>query len=56
MFLGAMTEGPGEAMDIDILLALQSFRDGAGSVLADFLMKMTFLGEVNSALVIMAIV
>ena len=43
-------------MDIDILLALQQFREGAGGFLADFLNKMTFLGELNSALVIMAVV
>ena len=29
-------------MDIDILLALQEFRNGAGALLADFLSKMTF--------------
>ena len=43
-------------MDIDILLALQQFREGAGGFLADFLNKMTFLGELNSVLVIMAAV
>lgn len=43
-------------MDIDILLALQNFRNGVGGVLADFMAKMTFLGEINSALVIMAVV
>ena len=42
-------------MDIEILLALQQFRNGAGAFLADFLSKMTFLGEVNSALLIMAV-
>ncbi len=43
-------------MDIEILLALQQFRNGAGGFLADFLLKMTFLGELNTVLVIMAIV
>ncbi len=43
-------------MDIDILLILQEFRNGAGSFLADFLSKMTFLGELNTMLVIMAVV
>ena len=43
-------------MDITILLALQDFRNGAGAVLADFMAKMTFLSEINSALVIMAVV
>ena len=43
-------------MDIDILLFLQEFREGAGSFLSDFLSKMTFLGELNTVLVIMAVV
>ena len=43
-------------MDIDILLALQNFRDGSGAFLADFLSKMTFLGEVNTVLVLMAVI
>ena len=42
-------------MDISILLALQEFRNGAGDILSGFMTKMTFLGEVNSVLVIMAI-
>ena len=41
-------------MDIDILLVLQNFRNGAGAVFADFLSKMTFLGETNTVLVLMA--
>ena len=43
-------------MDIEILLALQQFREGAGGFLTDFLQKMTFLGELNTVLVIMAII
>ena len=43
-------------MDMAILLALQNFRDGAGAFLTDFLSKMTFLGELNTVLVIMAVV
>ncbi len=43
-------------MDINILLALQDFRNGAGAFLADFLSKMTFLGELNTAIVVMAII
>lgn len=43
-------------MDMEILLYLQAFRNGAGGFLADFLAKMTFLGELNSALVMMAII
>lgn len=43
-------------MDIDILLILQDFRNGTGAFLTDFLSKMTFLGEVNTVLVVMAAV
>ncbi|MCR4620904.1 MAG: phosphatase PAP2 family protein [Clostridiales bacterium] len=43
-------------MDIDILLALQQFRNGCGAFLTDFFGKMTFLGELNTVLVIMAAV
>ena len=43
-------------MDIDILLALQNFRNGAGAFLASFLSKMTWLGELNTAIVFMALI
>jgi len=43
-------------MDINILLMLQDFRNGAGAFLAEFLSKMTFLGELTTAIVIMAII
>jgi len=43
-------------MDISILLILQDFRNGAGAFLADFLSKMTFLGELNTVIVVMAII
>ena len=43
-------------MDIDILLALQEFRNGSGAFLAGFLSKMTWLGELNTAIVIMALI
>ncbi len=43
-------------VDIDILLGLQAFRNGSGAFLADFMTKMTFLGEVNTVIVIMAII
>ena len=43
-------------MDISILLILQDFRNGSGAFLADFLSKMTWLGEMNTALVIMALI
>ncbi len=42
-------------MDIEILLFLQEFRNNAGGFLTDFLSKMTFLTELNSVIVIMAI-
>ena len=42
-------------MDIDYLLSLQEFRNGSGGILSDFFSKMTFLGELNTALVVMAI-
>ena len=43
-------------MDIQILLSLQDFRNGAGGMLSDFMAKMTFLGELNSVIVIMALI
>ena len=43
-------------MDISILLGLQDFRNGAGGFLAEFLKKMTFFGELNTALVILAVI
>ena len=43
-------------MDIEILLSLQQFRNGPGAFLTEFLQKMTFLGELNTVLLIMAIV
>ena len=43
-------------MDIRILLILQEFRNGGGALLAEFAAKMTFLGELNSAMVIMAVI
>ena len=45
-----------ETMDITILLGLQDFRNGIGSCLADFMAKMTYLGELNTVLAIMAII
>ena len=43
-------------MDINILLGLQEFRNGAGVFLADFLLNMTYFGELNTVLVIMAVI
>ena len=43
-------------MDIDILLALQEFRNGFGGGFADFLQKMTFFGEVSVVPIIMAMI
>jgi len=42
-------------MDISVLLGLQDFRNGAGAFLAEFMKKMTFLSELNTALVLLAI-
>ena len=41
---------------MNILLALQDFRNGAGAFLSDFLAKMTFLGELSTVFVIMAVI
>lgn len=43
-------------MDIDILLGLQDFRNGSGAFLAGFLSKMTWLGEMSTVVVIMALI
>ncbi len=43
-------------MDISILLFLQDFRNGWGKVFADFFLKMTFFGELNTVLVMMAMI
>ena len=43
-------------MDIEILLVLQEFRNNAGAILTDFMSKMTFFGELNTTMVIMAVI
>lgn len=43
-------------MDIDYLLALQGFREGAGQIFRDFFMKMTFLSDKETSIVIVAII
>lgn len=43
-------------MDISILLKLQDFRNGPGQILADFMLKMTFFGEINVVLILMAVI
>lgn len=43
-------------MDIDILLALQQFREGAGACLTEFLRKMSFIGEMNVVLIIVGMI
>ena len=43
-------------MDMSFLLLLQAFRNGSGSFLVDFMKKMTFFGELNTTLVILAII
>ena len=42
-------------VDIDILLALQDFRNGVGGALTEFFSKMTYFGEMNVVLIIIAI-
>lgn len=41
-------------MDIEILLALQEFREGVGGCLTEFFFKMTWFGEMGTVLAIMA--
>ena len=43
-------------MDINILLILQDFRNGPGALLAGFFSKMTWLCELNTVIVIMALI
>ena len=43
-------------MDIDILLGLQSFREGVGGALTSFLSKMTWFGEMEVVLIIMGLI
>lgn len=43
-------------MDIEILLALQAFRDSVSVFWAELLAKVTFFGELNTVLVIMSVV
>lgn len=43
-------------MDINILLTLQEFRNGPGAIFAGFFSKMTWLGELSTAIVIMALI
>ncbi len=43
-------------MDINILLLLQDFRTGAGACLRDFMEKMSYLGEMNTVLIIAALI
>lgn len=41
-------------MDLKILLALQNFREGTGEFLTEFFLKMTFFGEMNVILFVLA--
>ncbi|HCM92321.1 MAG TPA: hypothetical protein DIS78_07135 [Lachnospiraceae bacterium] len=43
-------------MDIDILLVLQDFRNGIGSVLTGFMTKMSHIGEMEVVLIIIALI
>lgn len=42
-------------MDIQILLFLQNFREGAGGIFTAFFKKMTFWGELNTVILLMAV-
>ena len=43
-------------MDISILLALQEFRNWADACLISFMLKMSFIGDMGSVLLIMALI
>ncbi len=43
-------------MDISILLFLQEFRNGAGSCLTSFMSKLSFIGEMNTLLIFLALI
>ena len=43
-------------MDINILLILQSFREGPGAIFTEFLSKMTWFGEMNVVLIFMGLI
>lgn len=43
-------------MDIDILLALQSFREGSGAFLTDFFLQMSRFGEMGTFIIVAAAV
>lgn len=43
-------------MDINILLALQEFRNGAGACLVNFMIKMSYIGEMNTVLIFTALI
>ena len=43
-------------MDINILLLLQDFRNGFGGCLTSFMTKMSFIGEMNTVLIITALI
>lgn len=43
-------------MDLSILLALQSFREGAGGIFTDFMLKMTWFGDLGTIPAMMALI
>ena len=43
-------------MDIDVLFVLQEFRNGAGACLVDFMSKMSFIGEMDTVLIFIALI
>ena len=43
-------------MDIEILLILQQFREGAGQILEEFLFRMTYLADKNNVIILAAMI
>ena len=43
-------------MDISVLMLLQEFRNGVGACLVDFMSKMSFIGEMSTVLIFMALI
>ena len=43
-------------MDMEILLALQTFRDGCGKFLPECMSRITYLGDLNVVLILMALI
>ena len=48
--------GGGNALDINILLSLQELRNGPGACLVSFMLKMSYLSEMSTVLIIAALI